>query len=112
MNAMNQLRVAAYAFEATADARANLQRILSALHQAAEQQARVLVIPECGLCGYPPVTGGASDAFSCLAPGSSFSQHQPSSLCALGDHEDLLHIRAQALGLQLLSVMSLSGAAK
>ena len=50
----------------------------------------------------PPVTGGASDAFSCLAPGSSFSQHQPSSLCALGDHEDLLHIRAQALGIAII----------
>ena len=99
---MNPLRVAAFAFEATADARHNLQLILQALHKSSEAGARVLVIPECGLCGYPPVTEQSLESLSCAKPGSSFHQNNPSSLCALGDHEDLLHIRAQALGIAVI----------
>ena len=94
------LRVAAYAFEASADARKNLQVILGALKEAAAQQVRVLVVPECALCGYPVVTAPLDR--SCAAPGASFHQNNPSSLCALGDHEDLLHIRAEALGVALI----------
>ena len=48
------MRIAAYQFPVTGNIRDNLNRIRSAILQAAEAGVRLLVCPECALTGYPP----------------------------------------------------------
>lgn len=50
---MNMI-IAAYQFAVTGNIRDNLNRIRSAILQAAKAGARLLVFPECALTGYPP----------------------------------------------------------
>ena len=47
------MRIAAYQFPVTANLLKNRQNILEGMRQAAEQGARLLLLPECALTGYP-----------------------------------------------------------
>lgn len=48
------MKIGAYAFDVNGDAAANLCIIEDAVCQAAAQDVRLLVFPECALSGYPP----------------------------------------------------------
>ena len=89
---MHPLKVAAYAFESVADASENMRQIQRGLIAAAEAGARVLVVPECALSGYP---GAAHQGFAAPDACAIVDRHSdgPYSFCALADHEDLLHPR-------------------
>lgn len=49
------MKVAAYQMRVTADVEGNFRNIRGAIRRAARQGARVLVLPECALSGYPPL---------------------------------------------------------
>ena len=48
------MKIAAYQFAVSADIRANLETIESAVRQAKDRQAELAIFPECALTGYPP----------------------------------------------------------
>ncbi|MFW5846134.1 MAG: carbon-nitrogen hydrolase family protein [Planctomycetota bacterium] len=84
---MHDLRVACLQMQPSADPAANRDRILAGIAAAARAHAHVLLTPECALCGYP---GAARQDLSGIA------------WCPYADHEDLLHIRAEAAGIALV----------
>ena len=49
------MRLAAYSFAAGPDMEQNLAAIRRGAQQASQAGARLLALPECALCGYPPV---------------------------------------------------------
>ncbi|MBP5186669.1 MAG: carbon-nitrogen hydrolase family protein [Clostridiales bacterium] len=48
------MRLAAYQFGVTGDVKQNMSVIVSAVRQAAEQKADLVIFPECAVSGYPP----------------------------------------------------------
>ena len=48
------MRLAAYQFGVTGDIKQNMSVIVSAVRQAAEQKADLVIFPECAVSGYPP----------------------------------------------------------
>lgn len=52
---MSHMRVAAYQMRVTPDIDANFRNISSAVRRAAVNKAKLLVLPECALSGYPPL---------------------------------------------------------
>jgi predicted amidohydrolase len=82
---MSPLRIALLAATAGSDLRANRVAVRDAIEQAAAARARLLVTPECMLCGYPVATGalGGTD-------------------CALAEAADELMQLAQRRGLGLI----------
>lgn len=48
------MKIGAYQFAVTGDVVNNTDLIIGAIRQAAEQQVRLLIFPECALTGYPP----------------------------------------------------------
>ena len=81
------MRTAILATTASADLHANAALILAAIGQAAQGGARVLLTPECVLCGYP---GAVRDDLHGV------------DWCALHDAEDALALAAERAGLVLL----------
>lgn len=49
------MRLAAYSFAAGPDMEQNLAAIRRGVQQTSQAGARLLALPECALCGYPPV---------------------------------------------------------
>ena len=56
------MKIAAYQFAVSGDIRRNFSAMQHAIHQAATQDVRLLVFPECALTGYPPRTIESSSA--------------------------------------------------
>lgn len=50
------MRIAAYQFEVDKCIETNLNRILCAIKEASNNSADLLILPECALTGYPPIT--------------------------------------------------------
>ena len=48
------MRLAAYQFGVTGDVKQNMSVLVSAVRQAAEQKADLVIFPECAVSGYPP----------------------------------------------------------
>ena len=48
------MRIAAYQYAVTSDIKKNFETIQKAIRQAKEQQAELVLFPECALTGYPP----------------------------------------------------------
>lgn len=85
--AMQPLRVASFAFTATADVSANATAIRTALTSAATTGTRVLLTPECALVGYP---GAARESLVGV------------DWCRVADEEERLELEARTAGIVLV----------
>ncbi len=85
--ATKSLHVACVQMTPSANVQANRATIEQAIHNAAAAKAKVLLTPECALCGYP---SAVRDDLSDI------------NWCHYADEEDLLHIRAEQAGIHLI----------
>jgi predicted amidohydrolase len=77
------MRIAAFQYPVSADLSKNRQNILEGMRQAAEQGARLLLLPECSLTGYPGEDFESTDKIDFDAAKAALSEVDASST-ALG----------------------------